>query len=70
LKALQESEGNQSGILSPTKNGKQIRFADTTKSSNTMTSLMRKSTMGGEQQKRTKAILSDEHEQTQKFSSV
>jgi hypothetical protein len=36
-----------------------------------MTTLMRRSTtMGGENQKRMKAILSDEHEQTQKFTSV
>jgi len=53
---------------SPSKNGKQIRFADTTKTSQ-MTSVMRKTSINSEQ-KRTKAILSDEHEQTQKFTSV
>lgn len=35
-----------------------------------MTSVMKRSTMGGESAKRNKAILSDEHEHTQKFSSV
>jgi hypothetical protein len=58
LKALNDSIN---GETSPSKAGKQIRFADTTKTSNM--SLMRKSTYGaGENQKRTKAILSDEHE--------
>jgi hypothetical protein len=53
---------SQGGSSSPQKNGKQIRFADTTKTSG-MTTLMRRSTtVGGENQKRMKAILSDEHE--------
>jgi len=60
--AVNESMTSQGGSSSPQKNGKQIRFADTTKTSG-MTTLMRRSTtVGGENQKRMKAILSDEHE--------
>lgn len=55
-------------MSSPSNGGKrgskQIRFADNTKSSSMATGgLMRKSTLGSES-KRTKAILSDEHEHT------
>jgi hypothetical protein len=53
----------------PQKNGKTIRFADTTKASGMTATLVKKGTVAI-QEKRTKAILSDEHEQTQKFTSV
>ena len=59
-KALEEQEAAAAKALdSPGKEKKQLRFADTTKTSN-MT--MRQTTMGDK--KRIKAILSDEHEQT------
>lgn len=68
---MEEAESNRQFALmndtgdktSPSKNsGKQIRFADTTKASGTTSIMKRGNTMISE--KRTKAILSDEHEQT------
>jgi len=50
-------------------NAKVIRFADQSKATNMTASLVKKGAVTI-QDKRTKAILSDEHEQTQKFTSV
>ena len=48
----------------PQKNGKAIRFADQTKGSTMTASMTKKVTIVNVPDKRTKAILSDEHEQT------
>jgi len=62
-RALEEQEAAAARVIldSPGKEKKQIRFAETTKTSG-MSSVFRQSTMGDK--KRVKAILSDEHEQT------